>query len=66
MRKLKVLKKIKNSNFKIFTEKPKELSNKHLSDILAFLPKSKKRSKRLKINQTSNIRKCATFIYMIL
>ena len=42
--------KIKNSNFKIFTEKPKELSNKHLSDILAFLPKSKKRSKRLKIN----------------
>ena len=44
MRKLKVLKKKnkKNSNFKSFTKKPKELSNKQLSDILAFLPKSKK------------------------
>ena len=40
----------KNSNFKSFTKKPKELSNKQPSDILAFLPKSKKRSKRLKIN----------------
>ena len=52
MRKLKVLlkKNKKNSNFKSFTKKPKELSNKQPSDILAFLPKSKKRSKRLKIN----------------
>ena len=40
----------KNSNFKSFTKKPKELPNKQLSDILAFLPKSKKWSKRLKIN----------------
>ena len=49
VKKLKVLKKKnkKNSNFKIFTNKPKELSNKQLSDILPFPPKRKKRSKRL-------------------
>ena len=43
MKKLKVLKKKnKNSNSKIFTKNPKELSNKQLSDILPFPPKRKK------------------------
>ena len=53
VKKLKVLKKKnkKNSNFKIFTNKPKELSNKQLSDILPFPPKRKKRSKRLTKHQ---------------
>ena len=37
-----VKKKNKNSNSKIFTKNPKELSNKQLSDILPFPPKRKK------------------------
>ena len=42
MKKLKVLKKRKKiSNFKIFTKKPKELSNKQLSDVLPFPPRKK-------------------------
>ena len=42
VKKLKVLKKIKkNSSFKIFTKKPKELSNKQLSDVLPFPPRKK-------------------------
>ena len=41
VKKLKVLKKKKNSNFKIFTKKPKELSNKQLSDVLPFPPRKK-------------------------
>ena len=47
------LKKItkKNSNSKIFTKKPKELSNKQLPDILPFPPKRKKRPKRLTKHQ---------------
>ena len=32
----------KNSNSKIFTKNPKELSNKQLSDILPLPPKRKK------------------------
>ena len=46
MKKLKVLKKKKNKS-KIFTKKPKELSNKQLS----FPPGRKKRSKRLTKHQ---------------
>ena len=43
MKKLKVLKKRtkKNGNFKFFTKKPEELSNKELSDILLFPPRKK-------------------------
>ena len=37
----------KDSNSKIFNKKPKELSNKQLSDILPFPPEGKKRAKRL-------------------
>ena len=37
----------KDSDFKSFTKKPKQLSNKKLSDILAFPPERKKRPKRL-------------------
>ena len=52
MKKLKALKKKKkNSNSKIFTKKPKELSNKQLPDILPFPPKRKKRPKRLTKHQ---------------
>ena len=51
MKKLKVLKKeLKNGSSKFFTKKPKELSNKQLSDIPPFPPK-KKRSKRLTKHQ---------------
>ena len=55
MKKLKVIKKKnkKNSNFKIFTKKPKELTNKQLSDVLPFLPKKPKR--RTKYQILSNI-----------
>ena len=34
----------KDSDFKIFTKKPKQLSNKKLSDILAFPPSRKKKT----------------------
>ena len=37
----------RDSDFKIFTKKPKQLSNKRLSDILAFPPERKKRAKKL-------------------
>ena len=37
----------KDSSSKIFTKKPKELSNKQLSDILPLPPERKKRAKRL-------------------
>ena len=37
----------KDSDFKIFTKKPKQLSNKKLSDILALPSERKKRPKRL-------------------
>ena len=37
----------KDRDFKIFTKKPKQLSDKKLSDVLAFPPERKKRSKPL-------------------
>ena len=55
MKKSKVLKKKKRKT-KIFTKKPKELTIKQLSDVLAFPPKKSKEPKRLtKYQILSNI-----------